>query len=155
MDIHTVRVPHDVDVVNVRWKPAKWGEHPAFFLVHVDSYGHMLYPFLRPIQYIEALWKKVIFFIIYHGIQSVGTLKALYTLPPGRPIHSGTNSTSLGRILARQQLCAKTIHSNISTTVYSRILTHTVERTEAQRRKQNYPNSKTAEWDSNPGRLNL
>ena len=38
MDIHLVRVPQDVDVVNVRWKPAKWGERPAFFSVHVDSY---------------------------------------------------------------------------------------------------------------------
>ena len=38
MDIHLVRVPKDVDVVNVRWKPAKWGERPAFFPVHVDSY---------------------------------------------------------------------------------------------------------------------
>ena len=26
------------DVVNVRWKPAKWGERPAFLSAHVDSY---------------------------------------------------------------------------------------------------------------------
>ena len=41
MDINLVRVPQDVDVVNVRWnlKPAKWGERPAFFSVHVDSYA--------------------------------------------------------------------------------------------------------------------
>ena len=26
-----VGVPQDVDVVNVRWKPVKWGECPAFF----------------------------------------------------------------------------------------------------------------------------
>ena len=45
------------------------------------------------------------------SIQSVGSLKALYTSPPGRPVHSSTNSTSLGSILAMQQLCAKTIHS--------------------------------------------
>ena len=45
-------------------------------------------------------------------IQSVGPLKALYTSPPGKPVHSGTNSTSLGNILAMQQnLRAKTIHS--------------------------------------------
>ena len=37
MDIHLVRVPQDADVVNGRWKPAKLGEHPAFFSVHVDS----------------------------------------------------------------------------------------------------------------------
>ena len=39
MDIHLVRVPQDVDVTNVRWKLAKWGERPASFSVHVDSYA--------------------------------------------------------------------------------------------------------------------
>ena len=39
MEIHLVRVPQDFDVVNVGWKPAKWGEVPAFFSVHVDSYA--------------------------------------------------------------------------------------------------------------------
>ena len=38
MDIHLVRVTQYVDVVNVWWKPAKWGERPALFSVHVDSY---------------------------------------------------------------------------------------------------------------------
>ena len=38
MDIHLVRVPKDVDVVNITWKPEKWGERPALFSVHVDSY---------------------------------------------------------------------------------------------------------------------
>ena len=38
--------------------------------------------------------------------------KALYTSPPGRPAHSDTYSTSLGSILAKQQLCAKNIHSH-------------------------------------------
>ena len=32
---------------------------------------------------------------------------------PGRPVHSGTNSASLGSILAKQQLRAKTIHSHV------------------------------------------
>ena len=31
-------------------------------------------------------------------MQSVGPLKALYTSPPGRPVHSGTNSTSVESI---------------------------------------------------------
>ena len=46
MDIHLVWVPQDVDVVNVRWKPAKRGEGPAFFSAHVDSYeiGYWLHP---------------------------------------------------------------------------------------------------------------
>ena len=43
------------------------------------------------------------------SIQSVGMLKALYTSLPGRPVHSDTNSTSPGSILARQQLRTKTI----------------------------------------------
>ena len=41
MDIHFVRVPQDVDMVNVRLKPTKSGERPAFFSVHVDSYDHI------------------------------------------------------------------------------------------------------------------
>ena len=39
MDFHLFQVPQYVDVVAVRWKPAKWGERPAFFSVHVDSYA--------------------------------------------------------------------------------------------------------------------
>ena len=48
MDIHLIRVPQDGDVVNVRWKPAKLGERPTFFSVHVDSYAnsHRLHLFL-------------------------------------------------------------------------------------------------------------
>ena len=36
---------------------------------------------------------------------------ALHFSSPGRPVHSGTNSTSPGSILAMQQLRAKNIHS--------------------------------------------
>ena len=35
--MHLVRVPQDIDVVNIRWKPAKL-ERPAFLSAHVDSY---------------------------------------------------------------------------------------------------------------------
>ena len=42
-------------------------------------------------------------------IRYVGPLKALYTLPPDRPVHSDTNSASLGSILAMHQLRATTI----------------------------------------------
>ena len=38
---------------------------------------------------------------------------ALYFSSPGRPVHSDTNSTSLGSILAMKQLHAKTIHSHV------------------------------------------
>ena len=37
---------------------------------------------------------------------------ALHFSSPGRPVHSDINSAALGSILATQQLCAKTIHSN-------------------------------------------
>ena len=49
---------------------------------------------------------------IIKSIQSFGPLKALYTSPPGRPVHSDTNSSSLGSILAMQLLRAKIIHSH-------------------------------------------
>ena len=50
---------------------------------------------------------------IERSIQSVGPLKELYTVAlPDRPVHSDTNSASPGSILARQQLCAMTIHSH-------------------------------------------
>ena len=39
MDIHLVRVSQDVDVVNVRCKPAKWGERPAFFQPMLTAMG--------------------------------------------------------------------------------------------------------------------
>ena len=41
-DNHFVRVPQDVDVVNVSRKTAKSGECPAFFSVHVDSNAFVL-----------------------------------------------------------------------------------------------------------------
>ena len=41
-DIHLVRVPQDVDVLHVRFKPAKGGERPVFFSAHVDSYGTVI-----------------------------------------------------------------------------------------------------------------
>ena len=40
------------------------------------------------------------------------TLKALYTSPPGRHVHSDTNSTSLGGIHPCCSYCANTIHSH-------------------------------------------
>ena len=51
-------------------------------------------------------------------IQSVGPLKALYTSPPGKPVHSGTNSTSLGNILLAMQQKQR-LFTHISTTVYN------------------------------------
>ena len=56
----------------------------------------------------------------YIAMQLVGPLKAPYASPPGGPIHSGTNSTSLGSILAMQQFVRR-LFTHISTTVYSRV----------------------------------
>ena len=61
---------------------------------------------------------KVCFICIYiytgvYIIQLVGPLKALYTIPHGRPVHSGTNLTSLRSILAMQQSRAKNIQSGM------------------------------------------
>ena len=52
--------------------------------------------------------EKVVF--ILRSIQFGGPLKALYTLcpPPGRPVHSDTNSAFPGSILDMQQLRATT-----------------------------------------------
>ena len=53
--------------------------------------------------------------------------KALYTSPSGRRVHSDTNSTSLGSILATQQLRAKIIHSHFHHCLYSHVLIRTAE----------------------------
>ena len=46
------------------------------------------------------------------GVTGVLDLEVLYTLPPGRPVHSDTNSASLGSIIAMQKLRAMTNHSH-------------------------------------------
>ena len=65
----------------------------------------------------------------------------LYTFAlPGRPVHSDTNSVSSGSILAMLQLRAKTKSSHMSTTVYSQVLIHTDESTEASMERTKMPN---------------
>ena len=76
-------------------------------------------------------------------IPSVGPLKALYTSPPGRPVHSGTNSASLGSILAMQQLRAKTIHSHFQHHLYNQVVIYTAEWTGASRRERKFPSFET------------
>ena len=48
-----------------------------------------------------------------YSIQSLRLLKALYTSPPGRHVHSNAISTSLGSIQPRCSYCAKTVRSDI------------------------------------------
>ena len=51
--------------------------------------------------------REKMYVFIWRSIQSVGLLEA------GRPVHSRTNSTYLGRILAMQQLRAKNNDSHV------------------------------------------
>ena len=55
--------------------------------------------------------KKKRYGLIKLCIQSVGPLKAIYISPPGRPVHSDTNSTSLGSV----QPIGRGVFTNIST----------------------------------------
>ena len=60
MDIHlvlSVRVPQDVDVVNSRCTPREWGERPAFFPAHVDSYGNELEHFNSTTVFRSSIWR--------------------------------------------------------------------------------------------------
>ena len=52
---------------------------------------------------------KGLFYLVQYPVRWNAQSALHFT--PGRPVHSDTNSASLGRILAMQQLCAKTIHS--------------------------------------------
>ena len=79
-------------------------------------------------------------------VQSVGSLKAHYTSSPlpDRPVHSGTNSTSLGRILATQQLRSKAIHSHFHRCLYTQVLIYTAEWTGAAWSERKWPNLETS-----------
>ena len=61
--------------------------------------------------------------------------------PVGRPVHSDTNSASLGRIQPRCNHCADTIHSHISTAVCSHALIYTAKWTGAWWRERNCPSN--------------
>ena len=65
-------------------------------------------------------------FLYSPSIQSIGPLKALYTSPPGRPVHSDTNSASQGRIQPRSNYPRRRF-TDISTPVYSHVLIYTAE----------------------------
>ena len=105
---------------------------------------------------LHAVVKMVKVCFLQHGIQSVRSLKALYTLPPGRPVHSDTNSAALGSILAMQQLRAMTNHSDFQHCLYSQVLIYTAEWTEATWRDRKCPNLKTvAKGGFKPGLYRL
>ena len=60
--------------------------------------------------------------LIQRRSQSSGLLKALYTLLPGRPVHSDTISAFLGNIQPYAAINARRLLVHISTTVYSQVL---------------------------------
>ena len=77
------------------------------------------------------LSEVILFPYILGGSQKkVRSLKALYTLPPGRPVHSDTNSAALGSILAMQQLRGMTNHTHFQHWK-RQVLIYTAEWTEA------------------------
>ena len=66
----------------------------------------------------------------------------LYTSPLSRLVHSGTNLTSLGSILAMQQLHSKS-YSHIAIAVYNQVFIYTTKWTEASWRERKCPNFET------------
>ena len=64
---------------------------------------------------------------LYSAVSSPLDRSKRFTLPPGRPVHSDTNSASPGSILATQQL--RRLFTHISTTVYSQVLIYRAEST--------------------------
>ena len=57
--------------------------------------------------------KEKVKVVLYSAVSSPLDHSKCFTLSsPGRPVHSDTNSASLGSILAMEQLCATTKHSH-------------------------------------------
>ena len=83
---------------------------------------------------------KVCFYIAQYPVHCTAQNALHFT--SGRPVHSGTNSTSLGSI----QPCsnyAQRLFTHISTTVNSQVLIYTADWTEASWGKKNCPNFET------------
>ena len=62
--------------------------------------------------------------------------------PPGRPVQSDTNSTSLGRVQPCGNYCVKASDSHISNTVHNHVLVYTAELTGVQWRERKCPSFK-------------
>ena len=80
--------------------------------------------------HVDLPHKKVCFYIAQYPVR--------WTAQSGRPVHPGTNSTSLGSI----QPCCNYAR-RLSTTVYSQVLIYTDEWTEASWRELKCPNVET------------
>ena len=79
--------------------------------------------------------KNVCFYTAQYSVHWTAQ-STLHFSSPGRPVHSDTNSASLGGILGMQQLCATIIHSHFQHS-------HTAEWTKASWREQKCPNFET------------
>ena len=91
---------------------------------------------------LQQLHVKVCFYIALYPVRWTAQ-SASHFSSPGRPVHSDTNSASLGSILATHQLSTKTNHSHyISTAFHSQILIYTAEWTKASWRERKCPNFK-------------
>ena len=88
------------------WTVACWVQIILFIIMH-DTCMHHLHQSI----------KNICFYTAQRPTQSVGSLEVFYTLPTGRHVHSGTNSTSLGTI----QLCCnycRRLQSNFQCCIY-------------------------------------
>ena len=101
---------------------------------------------------LEALHKKGMF--LYSTVSSQLDRSKRFTLPPGRSVHSDTNSASPGIILATQQLCAKIKSLTFSPLSIARYTFIQLSQLGHQWRERKCPILETAaKGDSNPGSL--
>ena len=78
-----------------------------------------MYRLAPNLQYKGKCISQYVFLYSARIIQSVEPRNELYTSPPGRPVHSSdTNQTSLGSILATQQLRTNTNPSHFHHRLY-------------------------------------
>ena len=85
---------------------------------------------------------------------AVGPFRALYTSPPGRPVHSDTNSASPASILVMLQLHAKTISLTFPPPSTGRYSFKQLSQLGHQWRERKCPNFETvAKGNTNPGSL--
>ena len=101
------------------------------------------------LKIISTLVKIILLTVV---IKSLGQFKALYTAPPGRPVHSNTITTSLGSIQPYAAITAHRLFVHISTSVAMYLF---VQLSELGRREVNTiaNASKRQKEDSNPGSL--
>ena len=87
---------------------------------------------------------KVGFYIAQYPVRWPCSTRFRATLfLPGRPVHSDTNSASLGSIFYSSNNCTTTIFTHICPPVYSQVLIYTAEATESSWSERKCPNFET------------